>query len=56
MNSEIFFGRRWREDPRYYAPMVSLSAENVFIHDFVSFSFHGQIVVGRISQFFHKVL
>ena len=53
---EIFYGRRWREDLRYYAPMVSLPAGRVYVQDFVNFSFEGGLTWGRILQFFCKVV
>lgn len=52
---EIFYGRRWREDPRFHAPMVCLPFGNVYIRDFVNFSCNGRVLLGRVSQFLHKV-
>lgn len=53
--SEMFFGRRWREDVRYHSPMASLKVGHVFIYDFVKFLHEEKTVMGRVSQFVHKV-
>ena len=53
--SEMFHGSRWLEDEHFFLPMVSLTAGNVFVRDFVKFSLGDSVTYGRVHNFFFKV-
>ena len=53
----MYHGRRWNTDPRFSAPMISISNEvSVFVRDCVTF-LHPQLgpTVGIVVQFFQTV-
>lgn len=52
---EIFYGRRWLEDSRFFSPMVTATFGHVFVGDFVSFIINGVAMIGRVLKFFLKV-
>ena len=56
LTREIFHAGCWREDTRFFAPMAHTSIGAVFIQDFVHFLLSGSVKLGRISQFFYKVV
>ena len=53
---EVFHGRRWLEDPRFFAPMVEAPCGVVFIHDFVQVQVANNCIYGRVNKFYNKVL
>ena len=55
MFREMFHGKRWLEDQRFFSPMVSLAAGSVFIQDFVKFNMDSIVMIGHLLRFFYKV-
>ena len=49
IHREIFHGRQWLEDPRFYAPMADSACGHVYVHDFVIFQEHR---LGRVNRFY----
>ena len=56
INREVYHGLRWREDPRFAAPMiVTESGEHIYVHDCVHIYHPLGIVTAIVCRFFQKV-
>ena len=55
LDRELFHGRRWLEDPRFFSPMVDTPSGSVFVNDFVSFRVAAEHLLGRVLLFYCKV-
>ena len=56
LNREVYHGIRWRQDPRFAAPMiVTESGEHVYVHDYVYIYHPLGIVTAIVCRFFQKV-
>ena len=55
LDRELFHGRRWLEDPRFFSPMVDTPSGSVFVSDFVSFRVAAERLLGRVLLFYCKV-
>ena len=54
--SEIYHGKRWREDPRFQAHMIEVDGKHFYVDDFVEFQ-HEQYgsTCGKIDKFINMV-
>ena len=53
---EMFNGRRWQEDPRFFSPMVDRNGSSLLIRDLISFVHpRYSTTTGSIQKFYQKV-
>ena len=51
----MYHGKRWINDPRFLAPMISSEVGQPYVGDFILFSGENRQQVARIKQFFCQV-
>ena len=54
-NREMFHGKRWMNDGRFYTPMINTHAGHIFIGDFVNYETGVGSRLAKVKLFFKKV-
>ncbi len=53
---EMYHGRRWMSDRRFFTPMISSdSAGHIFVNDFVKIITGNGFGIAKVKTFFKKV-
>lgn len=52
---EMYHGRRWMDDKRFFTPMINSNVGHIFVNDFVKVHTSSSLQVAKVKMFFKKV-